>query len=161
MTNATFETNKGTFEVEFYDEDAPNTVKNFISLAEKGYFDGLTFHRVIADFVIQGGDPKGTGTGGPGYSIPCETNGGNQRHEDGALSMAHAGKDTGGSQFFVVLNYNSCRHLDKKHTVFAKTTKGFNIVQKIEQGDKMIKVTVNNVNESTKNHKLKTLPSKK
>ncbi|MFV2016177.1 MAG: peptidylprolyl isomerase, partial [Candidatus Heimdallarchaeota archaeon] len=117
----------------------------------------LAFHRVLPDFVIQGGDPKGNGTGGPGYSIPCETSGGNQRHEDGSLSMAHAGRDTGGSQFFVVLKYDSCRHLDRKHTVFGKTVNGYDVVTKIRQGDKMTKVTVSEVSDLIKNHELKTL----
>ena len=158
MTKGIIETNKGTIEVEFYDKDAPNTVKNFVTLAEKGYYDGLKFHRVVPDFVIQGGDPTGTGAGGPGYAIPCETEGGNQVHIDGALSMAHAGKDTGGSQFFIVLNHNSCGHLNRKHTVFGKTTKGFEVVKKIQQGDKMLKVTVSDISPEIRNMKLKTLP---
>lgn len=161
MTNATIETTKGTIEIEFFDNDAPNTVKNFVTLAEKGFYNGLKFHRVIDDFVIQGGDPSGTGAGGPGYAIPCELNGGNQVHIDGALSMAHAGRDTGGSQFFIVLNKNSCGHLDRKHTVFGKTTKGFDVVKQIRQGDKMLKVTVSNVNDSIKNMDLKTLPGRR
>ena len=160
MTKALIETNKGPIEVEFFDNDAPNTVKNFVSLAEKGYYNGLKFHRVIPNFVIQGGDPTGTGAGGPGYAIPCETSGNNQRHIDGALSMAHAGRDTGGSQFFIVLNNESCGHLDRKHTVFGKTIKGFDVVKKIQQGDKMIKVTVSDVSDSIKNIQLKTLPGR-
>jgi peptidyl-prolyl cis-trans isomerase B (cyclophilin B) len=161
MTKALIETTKGNFEVEFFDADAPNTVKNFVSLAQKGYYNGLKFHRVIDDFVIQGGDPTGTGAGGPGYSIACETSGGNQKHIDGALSMAHAGKDTGGSQFFVVLNKNSCGHLDRKHTVFGKTVKGLEVVKKIQQGDKMNKITVSEVSDLIQNKELKTLPSRK
>lgn len=161
MTKATIETNKGTIEVEFFDKDAPNTVKNFVTLAEKGYYDGLKFHRVIPDFVIQGGDPTGTGGGGPGYAIPCELEGDNQVHIDGALSMAHAGRDTGGSQFFIVLNHNSCGHLDRKHTVFGKTTKGFDVVQKIRQGDQMVKVTVSDVSDSIQNMELTKLPGRR
>ena len=161
MTKALIETTKGNIEIEFYDKDAPNTVKNFVTLAEKGFYNGLTFHRVISDFVIQGGDPEGTGAGGPGYAIPCETDGGNQRHENGALSMAHAGRDTGGSQFFIVLNYDSCRHLDRKHTVFGKTTKGFDVVKQIRKGDKMTKVTVSDVSDLITNHQLNKLPSRR
>jgi len=161
MTKAVIETNKGNFEVEFFDVDAPNTVKNFVTLAQKGYYNGLTFHRVISDFVIQGGDPTGTGAGGPGYAIACETNGGNQNHIDGALSMAHAGLNTGGSQFFVVLNKNSCKHLDRKHTVFGKTIKGFDVVKNIRQGDKMTKITVSDVSDIINNMELKTLPGRR
>ncbi len=160
MTKGLIETDKGNIELEFFDNDAPNTVKNFVTLAEKGYYDGLTFHRVVDNFVNQGGDPKGNGTGGPGYFIPCETSGGNQRHINGALSMAHAGKDTGGSQFFIVLNSINCEHLDRKHTVFGKTTNGFDVVQKIKQGDKMLKVTVSDVSDSIRNMQLKTLPGR-
>lgn len=160
MTKGLIETNKGNIEIEFFDKDTPNTVKNFVTLAEKGFYDGLTFHRVVDNFVIQGGDPQGNGTGGPGYAIPCETSGGNQRHVNGALSMAHAGKDTGGSQFFIVLNHINCEHLDGVHTVFGKTTKGFEVVQNIKQGDKMLKVTVSDVSDSIKNMQLKTLPGR-
>ncbi|MHA1442175.1 MAG: peptidylprolyl isomerase, partial [Candidatus Heimdallarchaeota archaeon] len=99
MTKAIIETTKGTIEIDLFDEETPNTVKSFVSLIEKGFYDGLTFHRVLDDFVIQGGCPQGTGTGGPGYKIPCETNTGKQFHKDGALSMAHAGLNTGGLQF--------------------------------------------------------------
>lgn len=161
MTKGLIETTKGSIEVEFFDKDAPNTVKNFVTLAQKGYYNGLKFHRVIPDFVIQGGDPTGTGAGGPGYAIPCETSGGNQKHIDGAFSMAHAGKDTGGSQFFIVLNKNSCGHLDRKHTVFGKTTNGFDVVQKIQQGDKMLKVTVSDVSPEIQSMQLKTLPGRR
>ncbi len=161
MTKGIIETTKGTIEVEFYDNDAPNTVKNFVTLAQKGYYDGLKFHRVVPDFVIQGGDPTGTGAGGPGYAIRCETSGQKQKHIDGALSMAHAGKDTGGSQFFIVLNENSCRHLDRKHTVFGKTTKGLDVVKQIKQGDKMLKVTVSEVSDSIKNRELEKLPERR
>ena len=97
-------TEKGTMWIEFYEKDAPNTVKNFVDLSKKGFYDGLTFHRVIPDFVIQGGCPQGTGRGGPGYNIPCELDGENQYHDRGVLSMAHAGRNTGGSQFFICHN---------------------------------------------------------
>jgi len=113
-------TDKGTMKVEFFEKDAPLTVKNFTDLAKKGFYDGLTFHRVIPDFVIQGGCPKGNGTGGPGYKIKCELDGENQYHTKGVLSMAHAGRDTGGSQFFIVLDRENTAHLDRNHTCFGK-----------------------------------------
>lgn len=116
MKKATIFTSKGDMKVEFYEKDAPGTVENFCKLAKEGFYDGLTFHRVIPDFVIQGGCPNGTGTGGPGYKIKCETKGGNQYHDRGVLSMAHAGKDTGGSQFFVCHSRNNTAHLDGVHT---------------------------------------------
>lgn len=128
--------------VEFFHEDAPNTVANFIKLAEKGYYDGLNFHRVIPDFVIQGGCPKGTGSGGPGYKIKCETNGGNQYHDRGVLSMAHAGKDTGGSQFFICHSRNNTSHLDRVHTCFGKVTEGLEVIDKIKAGDKINKIVI-------------------
>ncbi|MEA2070534.1 MAG: peptidylprolyl isomerase [Asgard group archaeon] len=157
MTKAIIETEKGTIEVELYDEATPNTVKNFVTLIQDGFYDGLTFHRVIPDFVIQGGCPRGDGTGGPGYKIPCETDGEKQVHKDGALSMAHAGPNTGGSQFFIVLNSANCQHLNGRHTVFGETVKGFDIVKKIEVGDKMKKVTVENVSDKIKNKKLQKM----
>ena len=112
-------TEKGDIHIEFFDEDAPNTVKNFKNLIQDGFYDGLNFHRVIPNFVIQGGCPNGTGTGGPGYHIPCEIN--TQKHLAGSLSMAHAGKDTGGSQFFIC--HSPQPHLDGVHTVFGKTSR--------------------------------------
>ncbi|MBN1329849.1 MAG: peptidylprolyl isomerase [Candidatus Heimdallarchaeota archaeon] len=147
MTNVILETSKGVIELEMFDEETPNTVKNFVSLVEKGFYNGLTFHRVITDFVIQGGCPLGTGTGGPGYKIPCETRAPKQVHNEGALSMAHAGPNTGGSQFFVVLNANNCKHLNGVHTVFGQTIKGLDVVKSIRQGDKIIKATATNVSE--------------
>ncbi len=143
MTTAEIKTNKGTLKVEFYDKDAPNTVKNFTDLAKKGFYDGLTFHRVIPDFVVQGGCPKGTGTGGPGYKIKCELDGGNQYHDRGVLSMAHAGRDTGGSQFFIVLSRNNTAHLDRNHTCFGKVVNGLDILDDIRMGDVMEKITIN------------------
>ena len=115
MKTATIETDRGTIQLELFEKDAPGTVANFETLAKKGFYDGLTFHRVIQDFMIQGGCPKGTGTGGPGYQIKCETKGNPRRHGKGALSMAHAGKDTGGSQFFIT--HRATPHLDGVHTV--------------------------------------------
>ena len=134
------ETNKGTMTIELYPNEAPGTVKNFVSLINKGYYDGLSFHRVIPDFVIQGGCPKGDGTGGPGYTIKCETKGNPHKHKRGSLSMAHAGKDTGGSQFFICHSPQS--HLDGVHTVFGRVIKGDDVIDKIKKGDKMVKLTV-------------------
>jgi len=149
---ATFETNKGTIKAELYEKDAPGTVANFEKLANEGFYDGIKFHRVIPDFVVQGGDPyskggehaKGpVGTGGPGYKIKCETAGNPRTHEVGALSMAHAGKDTGGSQFFMVLNEQNTRHLNGVHTVFGKISEGLDVMKQIKQNDTMTKVRVN------------------
>ncbi|HUT79614.1 MAG TPA: peptidylprolyl isomerase [Candidatus Bathyarchaeia archaeon] len=157
MTNVILETSKGVIKLEMFDEETPNTVKNFVSLVEKGFYNGLTFHRVIADFVIQGGCPKGTGTGGPGYQIPCETRAPKQVHNVGALSMAHAGPDTGGSQFFVVLNANNCKHLNGVHTVFGQTVEGLDVIKKIQPSDKIIKATAVNISEKIANWNLKTI----
>jgi peptidyl-prolyl cis-trans isomerase B (cyclophilin B) len=142
MSTATIKTAKGDMTVEFFDTDAPLTVANFCKLAKSGFYDGLTFHRVLPNFVIQGGCPKGTGTGGPGWNIKCETSGGNQRHDRGVLSMAHAGKDTGGSQFFVCHSREGTAHLDRKHTCFGKVTKGVEVVDKIKAGDKIVSIEV-------------------
>lgn len=128
--------------IEFYDEDAPNTVKNFVNLAKSGYYDGLTFHRVIPNFVIQGGDPTGTGAGGPGYKINCELDGKLQFHDRGVLSMAHAGRNTGGSQFFICHSRTNTAHLDRNHTCFGKVVEGQEVIDEIRQGDKMVKVTI-------------------
>ncbi|MED2012266.1 peptidylprolyl isomerase [Bacillus wiedmannii] len=127
-------------ELEFFTEEAPKTVENFKKLAEQGFYDGVTFHRVIPGFVSQGGDPTGTGAGGPGYSIPCETDGNPHRHLVGSLSMAHAGRNTGGSQFFVV--HEPQPHLDGVHTVFGKVTSGIETVLNMRQGDVMKEVKV-------------------
>lgn len=135
-------TNKGTMVIEFYDNDAPLAVQNFIDLANKGYYDGLNFHRVIPSFMVQGGCPDGTGAGGPGYTIPCETKGENQFHDKGVLSMAHRGPNTGGSQFFICHNRSNTQHLDRQHTCFGKVVEGLEIVDEIRQGDKILKVTV-------------------
>jgi peptidyl-prolyl cis-trans isomerase B (cyclophilin B) len=142
MTTGEIHTDKGVMKIEFYDQDAPNTVKNFVTLAKKGYYDGLTFHRVIPDFVIQGGCPLGTGTGGPGYKIDCELTGGNQFHDRGVLSMAHAGRNTGGSQFFICHSRKNTSHLDRNHTCFGKVVEGLEVIDAIRQGDKMNKVII-------------------
>lgn len=142
MQKATIKTEKGDMTVEFFSEDAPGTVKNFIELSEKGYYDGLTFHRVIDDFVIQGGCPKGDGTGGPGYTIDCELDGENQYHDRGVLSMAHAGRNTGGSQFFICYNRKNTAHLDRKHTVFGKVVEGLDVIDEIKAGDKIEKIEI-------------------
>ncbi|NIK12347.1 peptidylprolyl isomerase [Alkalibacillus almallahensis] len=125
---------------ELYPDGAPNTVDNFVKLANDGFYDGLSFHRVIPGFVIQGGCPNGTGTGGPGYTIKCETEGNPYQHEHGSLSMAHAGKDTGGSQFFICLDQQP--HLDGRHTVFGKVTDGLDVVDRVRPGDVMQSVTI-------------------
>jgi peptidyl-prolyl cis-trans isomerase B (cyclophilin B) len=151
MKTATFETNKGTITAELFDKDAPGTVANFEKLANSGFYDGIRFHRVIPDFVVQGGcpnakiggTPKGPpGTGGPGWTIKCETAGNPQAHKVGALSMAHAGKDTGGSQFFMVLSEANTRHLNGVHTVFGQVTSGLDVMKKITQDDNMVTVRV-------------------
>lgn len=135
----TMETSKGTIELELYPEHAPVTVNNFVFLAKEGYYDGVTFHRVINNFVIQGGDPTGTGRGGPGYQFADETYGNPLRHKTGYISMANAGPNTNGSQFFIT--HSPQPHLDNKHTVFGKVISDMDIVNAIEQGDKMITVT--------------------
>ena len=137
MSKAIMETSKGTIHLDLLDDDAPNTVKNFVELSNKKFYDGLKFHRVISDFMIQGGCPNGTGTGGPGYQIKCEIN--EQKHTPGTLSMAHAGKDTGGSQFFIT--HVATPHLDGIHTVFGRTT-DMDVVNTIVQGDGIESVTI-------------------
>jgi peptidyl-prolyl cis-trans isomerase B (cyclophilin B) len=148
---ATIETNRGTLTADLYDKEAPKTVENFEKLANSGFYDGVKFHRVIPGFVVQGGDPLSrdltpgdprVGTGGPGYRIKCETAGNPHRHEPGTLSMAHAGKDTGGSQFFIVLSEESTKHLNGVHTVFGKITGGTELINKLQKNDVMTKVRV-------------------
>lgn len=143
MKTADIKTSKGTMKVEFYEKDAPNTVDNFVKLAKDGYYDGLTFHRVIPDFVIQGGCPDGTGAGGPGYTIDCELDGENQYHDLGVLSMAHAGRNTGGSQFFICHNRQNTQHLDGNHTCFGKVIDGIDLIPNVEAGDVIEKITIN------------------
>jgi peptidyl-prolyl cis-trans isomerase B (cyclophilin B) len=151
MKQATFETNRGKIVAELRDDHAPNTVANFEKLANAKFYDGVKFHRVIDDFVVQGGDPLSrdlpnghsrVGTGGPGYNIKCETAGNPLKHEVGALSMAHAGKDTGGSQFFMVLSESNTRHLNGVHTVFGKITSGLDVMKSIKPNDVMNSVRV-------------------
>jgi peptidyl-prolyl cis-trans isomerase B (cyclophilin B) len=139
---AEINTDKGVMKVEFYEKDAPGTVANFVKLAKDGFYDGLTFHRVIPDFVIQGGCPDGTGMGGPGYTIKCELDGDNQYHDKGVLSMAHAGRDTGGSQFFICHNRQNTAHLDRNHTCFGKVYEGLDVIDDIREGDKINAVTI-------------------
>lgn len=142
MLKAEMITDKGTMLIEFYEQDAPIAVNNFITLAKKGFYDGLIFHRVIPNFMIQGGDPTGTGAGGPGYTIPCELTGNNQYHDKGVLSMAHRGRNTGGSQFFICHNRSNTQHLDRNHTCFGKVVEGLDVVDEIRQGDKIQKINV-------------------
>ena len=146
---AEIKTAKGTMVAELYEKEVPGTVANFVSLAQKGFYNGLHFHRVIPDFVIQGGcpfsrnigDPR-VGTGGPGYHIPCETNAEKQYHDRGVLSMAHAGKDTGGSQFFICHNRTNTQHLDGVHTCFGKVVEGLDVIDKIRPNDEIISITI-------------------
>lgn len=142
MITGKIHTEKGVLDIEFYENETPITVKNFVDLAKKGYYDGLTFHRVIPNFVVQGGCPKGDGRGGPGYTIPCEVTAPKQYHDRGVLSMAHAGRNTGGSQFFIVLSRAATAHLDGNHTCFGKVTAGEEILDSIRPGDKMTKVEI-------------------
>lgn len=142
MKIAEIHTAKGLMKVKFFEEDAPKTVENFIKLAQLGFYDGLVFHRVIPDFVVQAGCPYGTGTGGPGYTIKCELTGNNQYHDKGVLSMAHAGRDTGGSQFFICHNRENTQHLDRQHTVFGKVYEGLDVIDQLRKGDEIIKIEI-------------------
>ncbi len=149
MKKAEIKTDKGVMTVEFYSEDAPKTVDNFIKLAKDGYYNGLRFHRVIPDFVVQGGCPHSkaendskAGTGGPGYAIDCELTGENQYHDRGVLSMAHAGRNTGGSQFFICHSRTNTAHLDKQHTCFGKVVEGLDVIDAIVAGTLIEEVTV-------------------
>lgn len=149
MIKAIMETEKGTMTIELFDDDAPNTVANFVKLAKSGFYDGLRFHRVIPNFVIQGGCPfsrdmkdRRVGTGGPGWTIKCELDGKKQRHDRGILSMAHAGRDTGGSQFFICHNRENTQHLDRHHTVFGKVIENVDVIDQIRQGDLIKHVSI-------------------
>jgi peptidyl-prolyl cis-trans isomerase B (cyclophilin B) len=142
MSKAIIKTEKGDMTVEFYDKDAPNTVANFLNLAKEGFYNGVTFHRVIPDFVIQGGDPTGTGAGGSSTKIKCELTGENQYHDRGVLSMAHAGRDTGSSQFFICHSRNNTAHLDRNHTCFGKVVENVDVVDAIRQGDKILSIDI-------------------
>ena len=140
---AEIHTAKGVMKIDFFENDAPNTVANFTKLAKSGFYNGLTFHRVLPDFVIQGGCPNGIGNGGPGYKIDCELTGENQYHDRGVLSMAHAGRNTGGSQFFICHSRTNTAHLDRNHTCFGKVVEGLEVIDAIRQGDVMEKVIIN------------------
>ena len=140
--HAEIKTEKGLMKVNFYEKDAPGTVANFIKLSKEGFYDGLTFHRVIPNFVIQGGCPDGNGMGGPGYTIKCEIDGDNQYHDRGVLSMAHAGRDTGGSQFFICHSREQTAHLDRNHTCFGKVVEGVDVIDDIRQGDKIESIKI-------------------
>ena len=142
MKKAIIDTIRGKMEVEFYENDAPKTVQNFVDLSNSGFYNGLTFHRVIPDFVIQGGCPQGTGVGGPGYAIDCELDGDNQYHDRGVLSMAHAGRNTGGSQFFICHSRENTAHLDRNHTCFGKVVEGVEVIDIIKGGDKINSITI-------------------
>jgi peptidyl-prolyl cis-trans isomerase B (cyclophilin B) len=142
MKKAKMTTSKGEMTIEFFENDAPKTVENFVKLSKDGFYNGLTFHRVIPDFVVQGGCPDGTGAGGPGYSIDCELDGENQVHDKGVLSMAHAGRNTGGSQFFICHNRKNTQHLDRNHTVFGKVVDGLDVIDTIKMGDKIENIEI-------------------
>ena len=139
---ATFETNYGTFKIELFNDLAPKTVKNFVDLAQKGYYNGLSFHRVIDQFMIQGGCPKGNGTGGPGYNIPYEFGKGLKHDKPGILSMANAGPNTGGSQFFICHNRENTQHLDGRHTCFGQVVEGLDVIDDIRPGDKILSIRI-------------------
>lgn len=139
-TKGLIKTNKGTMNFELYDNDAPGTVANFKKLVAEGFYNGLKFHRVIPNFMVQTGCPDGIGSGGPGWSIDCETSGDSQYHDRGVMSMAHRGPNTGGSQFFICHNRAGTAHLDRKHTCFGKLTEGFEVLDEIKTGDIMEKV---------------------
>lgn len=149
MYKAEIQTSKGLMKVMFFEDDAPVTVANFVKLAQAEYYNGLAFHRVIPDFVIQGGcpfsidmtDPR-VGTGGPGYKINCELTGGNQFHDRGVLSMAHAGRNTGGSQFFICHSRKNVAHLDRNHTCFGKVYEGLDVIDAIRPGDKIESILI-------------------
>ena len=135
-------TNKGVMKADLYDKETPITVENFVKLAKSGFYNGLTWHRVIPDFVIQGGCPKGTGSGGPGWTIPCEVTAPKQYHDRGVLSMAHAGRNTGGSQFFVCHSRRNTSHLDGNHTCFGRVTEGLDVIDQIVPGDKIESIEI-------------------
>ena len=139
---AVIKTSKGDIRVQLAGDDAPIHVGNFVELARKGFYDNLKFHRYVPGFVIQGGCPRGDGTGGPGYTIPCETSAGRQYHDRGVLSMAHAGKDTGGSQFFICCARESTQHLDGRHTCFGRVVEGLDVIDDIRPGDLILSIRI-------------------
>jgi len=147
--NAKINTSKGSMTVELYDDATPIAVSNFVKLAEEGFYDGVNFHRVIPNFMIQGGCPNSRegstgmpGTGGPGYNIDCEVDAEKQHHERGVLSMAHAGRNTGGSQFFICHSRDNTAHLDGNHTCFGKVIEGDEVIDQIAQGDQITSITI-------------------
>ena len=142
MTYAIISTEKGDMKAELYTNETAGTMANFIKLAESGFYDGLTFHRVIPDFVVQGGCPFGDGTGGPGYTVKWETDAPRQYHDRGVLSMAHRGRNTGGSQFFICLNRQNTQHLEGVHTCFGKVVEGLDVLDDIRQGDRMLSIRI-------------------
>ena len=142
MTKVKISTDKGDMIAELYDNETPITVNNFKDLIGKKFYDGLNFHRVIPNFVIQGGCPNGTGAGGPGYNIPCEVTAPKQFHDRGVLSMAHAGRNTGGSQFFICHNRQGTQHLDGNHTCFGKVNEGLDVIDAIGPGDKINSISI-------------------
>lgn len=142
MSKVKISTEKGDMICELYDNETPITVSNFLKLINDKFYDGLSFHRVIPGFVLQGGCPNGTGTGGPGYTIQCEVDAQKQFHDKGVLSMAHAGRNTGGSQFFICMNRQNTQHLDRNHTCFGRVIEGLDIIDQIRQGDRMTSVVV-------------------
>jgi peptidyl-prolyl cis-trans isomerase B (cyclophilin B) len=142
MSRVKISTERGDMIVDLYDEDTPITVENFLKLVKNKFYDGLNFHRVIPNFVVQGGCPNGDGRGGPGYTIPCEVTAKRQFHDKGVLSMAHAGRNTGGSQFFICHGRQNTQHLDGNHTCFGKVTEGLDVIDQIRQYDKIIEISI-------------------
>lgn len=141
-TTGKIHTDKGVLSFELYDDATPIAAGNFKKLVQQGFYNGLSFHRVIPNFMIQGGCPDGTGAGGPGYTIQCETKADKQYHDRGVMSMAHRGPNTGGSQFFICHNRQGTQHLDRNHTCFGKITEGVDLIDSIKAGDKMTKVEI-------------------
>ena len=142
MSQVKISTGKGDMIVELYDNETPITTNNFKKLISEGFYNGLNFHRVLPNFVIQGGCPNGTGSGGPGYNIPCEVTAEKQYHDKGVLSMAHAGRNTGGSQFFICHSRQGTQHLDRNHTCFGKVIDGLDVIDMIRQGDKINEISI-------------------
>jgi peptidyl-prolyl cis-trans isomerase B (cyclophilin B) len=142
MSKVKISTEKGDMIAELYENETPVTVKNFLDLTTKGFYNGLNFHRVIPGFVAQGGCPNGVGNGGPGYTIPCEVSAPKQYHDKGVLSMAHAGRNTGGSQFFICHNRQGTQHLDGNHTCFGKVIEGVDVIHQIQQGTNINSISV-------------------
>ena len=146
MSKVKISTEKGDMICELYNNETPITVSNFLKLISNKFYDGLSFHRVIPGFVLQGGCPNGIGNGGPGYTIQCEVGAQKQFHDKGVLSMAHAGRNTGGSQFFICMSRQNTQHLDGNHTCFGRVIEGLDIIDQIKQGDRMTNVVVMNDN---------------